>query len=50
MRPHWLSNRSFKSFGDIVDYCCYGWNTLIGQPWNIMPIARCDWATVGQSF
>jgi hypothetical protein len=26
-------------FGDIVDYCCYGWNTLIDQPWKIISIA-----------
>jgi putative transposase len=27
-----LSNRIFKSFDDIVDHCCYAWNTLIDQP------------------
>ena len=37
-------------FGDIVDYCCYGWNTLIDQPWKIMSIAHRDWAIVGQSL
>ena len=35
-----LSNRVFKSFDDIVDHCCYAWNTLINQPWKIMSIAR----------
>ena len=39
MRQNWLSNRIFKSFDDIVDHCCYAWNTLIDQPWKIMP--RC---------
>jgi hypothetical protein len=29
MRQNWLSNRVFKSFDDIVDHCCYAWNTLI---------------------
>ncbi len=24
----------FKSFDDIVDHCCYAWNTLIDQPWK----------------
>ncbi len=47
MRQNWLSNRVFKSFDDIVDHCCYAWNTLIDQPWKIMSIARRDWATVG---
>jgi hypothetical protein len=40
MRQNWLSNRVFKSFDDIVDHCCYAWNTLIDQPWKIMSIAR----------
>ena len=38
----------FKSFDDIVDHCCYAWNTLIDQ-WKIMSIARRDWAAVGHS-
>ena len=44
MRQNWLSNRIFKSFDDIVDHCCYAWNTLIDQPWKIMSIAHRDWA------
>jgi DDE superfamily endonuclease len=47
MRANWLSNRIFKSFDDIVDHCCYAWNTLIDQPWKIMSIARRDWAVAG---
>jgi DDE superfamily endonuclease len=35
---------------DIVDHCCYAWNTLIDQPWKIMSIARRDWAAVGHSL
>ena len=50
MRQNWLSNRVFKTFDDIVDHCCYAWNTLIDQPWKIMSIARRDWAIVGQSM
>jgi transposase len=50
MRQNWLSNRTFKSFDDIVDHCCYAWNTLIDQPWKIMSIARRDWASVGYSM
>jgi DDE superfamily endonuclease len=33
MRQNWLSNRVFKSYDNIVDYCCYPWNALIDQPW-----------------
>jgi hypothetical protein len=50
MRTNWLSNRVFKSFDDIVDHCCYAWNTLIDQPWKIMSIARRDWALAGHSL
>src|SRR5262249_5985999 len=50
MRQTWLSNQIFKSFDDIVDHCCYAWNTLIDQPWKIMSIARRDWAAAGHSI
>ena len=32
MRANSLSNRVFKSYDDIVDHCCYAWNTLVDQP------------------
>ena len=38
------------SFDDIVDQCCYAWNTLIDQPWKVMSIASRDWAVVSQSI
>ncbi len=44
MRDKWLSNRIFKSYADIVDHCCFAWNTLINQPWRIMSIGLRDWA------
>lgn len=50
MRDNWLSNRIFKSFNDIVDHCCYSWNTLVNQPWKIMSLALRDWAVVDQSL
>jgi hypothetical protein len=31
-------HRIFKSFDDIVDYCCHAWNNLIDQPLRIMSI------------
>jgi hypothetical protein len=46
---NWLSNQIFKSFDDIVDHCCYAWNTLIDQQWKIISIARRDWAAAGRS-
>jgi len=50
MRQSWLSNRVFKSFGDIVDHCCCAWNTLVDQPRKIVSIACRDWAVIGQSL
>jgi len=50
MRQNRLSNRIFKSFNDIVDHCCYAWNTLIDQSWKIMSIAHRDSAVVGHSL
>jgi transposase len=44
MRDNWLSNRVFASYDDIVDHCCYAWNTLVDQPWRIMSIGRRQWA------
>ena len=50
MRANSLSNRVLKSYDDIVDHCCYAWNTLVDQPWKIMSIARRDWAEISQSL
>jgi len=44
MRDNWLSNRVFNSNENIVDHCCYAWNSLIDQPWRIMSIGLRDWA------
>ena len=44
MRDNWLSNRVFKSYDDIVAYCCYAWKTLIDRPWRIMSLGLRQWA------
>ena len=44
MRDNWLSNRVFNSHENIVDHCCYAWNSLIDQPWRIMSIGLRQWA------
>ncbi len=36
MRNDWLSDRVFESYDDILDQCCYAWNTLIERPSRIM--------------
>ena len=33
-----------KSYNDILDHCCFAWNQLIDQPWNIMSIGHREWA------
>ena len=38
MRANSLSNRVFKSYDDIVDHCCYAWNTLVDQPLATKPV------------
>jgi hypothetical protein len=43
MRDNWLANRVFKSYADIVDHCCFAWNTLVSQPWKIISIGLRDW-------
>jgi hypothetical protein len=45
MRDNWLSNRVFTSHDNIVDLCCEAWNKLIDQPWRIMTIGHCKWAS-----
>ncbi len=44
MRDNWLSNIVFKSYDDIVEYCCEAWNKLVDQPWLIMSIGLREWA------
>ena len=43
LRANWLSNRVFKSYEDILDHCCYAWNTLIDRPWRIMSLGMRQW-------
>ena len=44
MRDNWLSNRVFTSYENILDHCCYAWNTLIERPWRIMSLGLRRWA------
>ncbi len=44
MRDNWLSNRNFKSYDEIVDHCCFAWNSLVDQLWRIMSIGLRQWA------
>jgi transposase len=44
MRDNWISNRIFKSYEAILDYCCFAWNKLIDMPWKIMSIGIREWA------
>ena len=44
IRDHWLSNRVFRSYDDILEHCCFAWNNLVDQPWTIISIGLRDWA------
>jgi hypothetical protein len=44
MRNTWLSNRTFRTYDDIVDIRCHAWNQLVDQPWRIMSLGLRDWA------
>jgi hypothetical protein len=48
--PATLLSTADEVIDEIVDHCCYAWNTLIDQPWKIMSIARRDWAVAGHSL
>jgi len=39
-----LEPHSSNSYDDIVDHCCYAWNTLVDRPWKIMSIGLRQWA------
>ena len=44
MRDNWLSNCIFSPYDDIVDHCCFAWNSVVDQPWCIVFIGRRLWA------
>ena len=44
MRENWHSNRVFTSYENILDHCCYAWNTLVERPWRIMSLGMRHWA------
>ncbi|MDG6094359.1 IS630 family transposase [Acetobacter sp. AN02] len=44
LRNTWLSNRSFRTYDDIVDIACHAWNQIVEQPWRIMSIGLRNWA------
>jgi transposase len=44
MRDNWLSNRIFTSYTDILDHCCFAWNSLVSQPWKIISVGSRAWA------
>ncbi len=43
MRDNWLSNRTFKSYDDIVDHGCFAWKRLANQTWRTLSIGRRRW-------
>jgi hypothetical protein len=39
LRKNKLSNRLYKTYGDIADACCEAWNYLMAKPEQIASIA-----------
>ena len=50
LRADMILERTGSRTDNIVDHCCYAWNTLLAQPWKIMSIARRDWAMISQTL
>jgi putative transposase len=44
LRDHWLGNRIFRSYADILDQCCNAWNRIVAQPRRITSIGMRRWA------
>jgi hypothetical protein len=42
IRDNWLSNRVFRSYGDILEHCCFAWNKL--RQSALDPLCRSDCA------
>ena len=40
----WMKEGAQVTYDDIVDHCCYAWNTLVDGPWKIMSIGLRQWA------
>lgn len=46
LRQNYLSNRIFNGYSEIVDTCCFAWNSLTETAGKIRKIATRSWATV----
>jgi hypothetical protein len=46
LRQNLLSHRVWETYDEIVDACCYAWNSLIADPQRITSIATRQWAKV----
>lgn len=46
MKQHWLSNRCYKDYDEIVEVACQAWNKLAELTETLKSITRRTWATV----
>lgn len=46
LKQSYLANRTFDSFDDIVDACCYAWNQFVDRGNNISNMCTRSWAKV----
>lgn len=47
LRQHYLANRVFSGYEDIVDACSNAWNTFIADTSRVVSTCSRKWATVG---
>jgi len=45
LREHYLSNRCFDGYDDIVDACAEAWNKFISLPGKIKSLCSRNWMT-----
>jgi hypothetical protein len=38
IRDNWLANRIFILYRYVLGHCCFTWNKLIDQPWQITEV------------
>lgn len=46
LRDHYLANRCYVNYKDIVESCCYAWNSFTSQPGTVKKLCTRQWANL----
>jgi transposase len=46
LRSHFLSNRRFQDYAEVLDACEDAWNRFVAEPGLIKSLCQADWATI----